>query len=282
MGRLFGLEVTPSGVTHALARLAKRGRATYDRLVESVQASGAVTADETGWCIDGLTAWLWAFVTVQVAVFAIRPGRSYKDAQTVLPAGWAGILARDGWAVYRCFKTARHQTCLAHLLRRTKDMARADRYHRSVPDAVAAFLRDMLWLRDQRRHGRIGVAAWGAAYESLIDRFHALLATRPRTDAERRLLKHLRVEHEHGALFTFLDEPGLDATNWRAEQAIRPAVVNRKTCGGGNRTHRGARTQEILTSLITTACLQGKDPAIVLADLQHHHPNSPLADLIPQ
>jgi hypothetical protein len=40
-------------------------------------------------------------------------------------------------------------------------------------------------------------------------------------------------------LFTFLREPGLDATNWRAEQAIRPAVVNRKVWGG-NRTWTGA------------------------------------------
>lgn len=33
-------------------------------------------------------------------------------------------------------------------------------------------------------------------------------------------------------LFTFLRRPGLDATNWRAEQAVRPAVVNRKLWGG--------------------------------------------------
>ena len=36
-----------------------------------------------------------------------------------------------------------------------------------------------------------------------------------------------------------------------AEQAIRPAVVNRKSCGG-NRTWQGAQTQAILTSLFRT------------------------------
>ena len=34
--------------------------------------------------------------------------------------------------------------------------------------------------------------------------------------------------------------------------AIRPAVVNRKICGG-NRTPRGARTQQILASVVRTA-----------------------------
>jgi hypothetical protein len=34
----------------------------------------------------------------------------------------------------------------------------------------------------------------------------------------------------------------VDATNWRAEQGIRPAVVNRKVCGG-NRSDRGTAAQ---------------------------------------
>ena len=45
-------------------------------------------------------------------------------------------------------------------------------------------------------------------------------------DECRKLVAHLATEHH--ALFRFLTHPGLDATNWRAEQAIRPAVVNRK------------------------------------------------------
>ena len=48
---------------------------------------------------------------------------------------------------------------------------------------------------------------------------------------------------EWTALFTFLRHPRLvDATNWRAEQAIRPAVVTRKVCGG-NRSWQGAAAQ---------------------------------------
>jgi hypothetical protein len=35
---------------------------------------------------------------------------------------------------------------------------------------------------------------------------------------------------EWAAVFTFLYCPGLEAINWRAEQAIRPLVVTRKIC----------------------------------------------------
>jgi transposase len=58
-------------------------------------------------------------------------------------------------------------------------------------------------------------------------------------DAHRRLVKHLM--NELDALFPYLKDTTIDATNWRGEQGIRPAVVNRKVWGG-NRTERGAET----------------------------------------
>src|SRR5206468_591761 len=51
--------------------------------------------------------------------------------------------------------------------------------------------------------------------------------------------------------FSFLTDPSLPATNWEAEQAIRPAVVNRKVWGG-NRTWVGARAQGVLMSVLET------------------------------
>ena len=62
--------------------------------------------------------------------------------------------------------------------------------------------------------------------------------------------KHLA--NEFPAVFLFLCDPSIDATNWRAEQAIRPAVVMRKVCGG-NRTRKGADTQQVLASVVRTA-----------------------------
>jgi hypothetical protein len=59
-GRL-GLQVTPGGVTQALARAARRAAPTYQALVGGVRASPVVAPDETGWRVDGRRAWLWAF-----------------------------------------------------------------------------------------------------------------------------------------------------------------------------------------------------------------------------
>jgi len=87
---------------------------------------------------------------------------------------------------------------------------------------------------------------------------------RARRAQHRRLFKHLR--HERSALFTFLTADGVDATNWRAEQAIRPAVVNRKVWGG-NRTDAGAVTQGRVMTSLRTAHQQGADAIALLVDL---------------
>ena len=57
------------------------------------------------------------------------------------------------------------------------------------------------------------------------------------------------------------------AFNWRAEHAIRPAVVTRKMCGGGNRTPRGAATQQILASVLRTAHQRGLDSSALFVHL---------------
>jgi len=53
-------------------------------------------------------------------------------------------------------------------------------------------------------------------------------------------------------LFTLLEDTDIDAINWRGEQTIRRAVVNRKVWGG-NRTWRGAAAQGRIMRAIRTA-----------------------------
>ena len=89
-----------------------------------------------------------------------------------------------------------------------------------------------------------------------------------------RFAAHLAVEFP--ALFTFLLDPTtIDATNWRAEQALRPAVVTRKV-SGGNRSWHGAGTQQILASVLRTAHQRQLDPyALVVSLLRAPSPTVP-------
>src|SRR5262249_51890543 len=92
---------------------------------------------------------------------------------------------------------------------------------------------------DQREQRRAG----------FDDRLLALVRRRRAVPEYATLANHLRNHLEQW--FTFAFDPGIEPTNWRAEQAIRPAVVNRKVWGG-NRTRAGADAQQALMSVFET------------------------------
>ena len=118
-------------------------------------------------------------------------------------------------------------------------------------------LQDALALRTRCNAGGIGEHGLASARGRLEARLGRLIDAPPPLAPAERFARHLTREFE--AVFLFLRDPSLDATNWRAEHAIRPAVVTRKVCGG-NRTRRGADTQQILASVVRTARQRQLDP----------------------
>ena len=261
----FHLAVTPGGLSQAMDRMATKSFATYEALKAELAAQAVVSPDETGWRVGGRSAWLWAFAATTLTVYAICDGRGFDQATTVLPADFAGTLCRDGWAPYRKFTAAAHQTCCAHLLRRAREMRESNPpEHRAIPETLSAILHDALAVRALRDAGALEGDSLEQAITALDSRVEVLLETEAGCDANRRLLKHLT--KERSALFTFLRQPGVEATNWRAENAIRPAVVNRKVCGG-NRGWYSAETQQILMTLFRTAYQQGVDAVAIMIDL---------------
>jgi transposase len=259
----FGLTLRPSAVTHALHRAARQAAPTYDALRDAIRASPFVSPDETSWKVAGRLQWLWAFATPSIIVYAIQAGRGFPQAAAVLGADFDGVLVRDGWAPYRRFQQAAHQTCLAHLLRRARELA-SDHPRAAWPARVHDVLRDALEVRDRRDAGEITTHGAAIARGRLFNRLADLVSQPTRDPARQRFAAHLAIELP--AVFGFLFDPAVDATNWRAEQALRPAVVNRKV-SGGNRSPRGAVTQQILASVVHTARLRRLDARAILVDL---------------
>lgn len=266
LAQLGGLSITPDGLSQALARAARRAQATDDALVAGIRHSPVVAPDETGWRVNGAKKWLWVFAGQGITVYRIFDSCGYDHAEQVLGEDFSGVLERDGWAPYRKFAKASHQTCYAHLARRCREMiADAAEGHTHIPAAVAKILQDALVLRAARDAGHLDPQALAQRVVDLNERVDLLLAGEVACcQPDRRLVKHLR--NERDALFTFLALPGVAATNWRAEQGIRPIVVNRKQWGG-NRTRQGADTTQVLASLLRSARQQHRDPVEVLTPL---------------
>ena len=87
--------------------------------------------------------------------------------------------------------------------------------------------------------------------------------------ANERLAQRLWAHRDE--LFTFLRQPGLDATNWRAELVIRFGVILRKVWGG-SRTWAGARAQSVLMSVWRTCWQRGRSAFDFLSQILRSGP----------
>lgn len=260
----LGLTVTRGAIVRALHRTARQAAPTYDALCQTVRGSPMVTPDETGWRVGGRLHWLWAFATPTTTIYAIRAGRGFPEAASILGADFGGVLVRDGWVPYRQFTRAAHQPCVAHLLRRCRLLI-ADHPRTPLPAEVQTVLRGALALRDSHRAGLVSPHGVASVRGRLISRLGTVLGRSSTVAEVERFAAHLTVEFP--AIFSFLFDPTLEATNWRAEQALRPAVVTRKMAGGGNRSPRGAATQQVLASVLRTAQLRDLDAVPLFVDL---------------
>jgi hypothetical protein len=119
-------------------------------------------------------------------------------------------------------------------------------------------VRHLRGARLPRRHHRATLAA---AIAELDARMEQLLARRPTHPANRPLVKH--------------GQSRRGGHHWRAQQAVPPAVVNRKVCGG-NRSWSAAGTQQVLMTLFRTAYHQGVEAIALFTGLlrssRHHRP----------
>jgi transposase len=240
-----------------MLRAAERCEGNYQAIVNRVQRSPWIVPDETGWRIGGWGVWLHVAASQDAVAYLVARERGFEASARLIGEDYAGKLIHDGWASYDRFWRAIHQTCLAHLLRRCHELLEtATRGAVVVPRKVQAILQESLETRDQRDAQKITAKAALIAADDLQARLTKLVMPVKTHAANERFCRHLLRHTSH--LFTFLRHRGIDATNWRAEQAIRPAVVNRKVWGG-NRTEAGAAAQSILMTVLFTALKLKRD-----------------------
>ena len=216
---LLGIGVTWAALCSAAQSTGTALVPVRAEIVARVNASPVTVMDETGWRVNGERAWLWVATTPGATAYNVAPGRGFDEATDLVAKDYSGVIVRDGWAPYRSYTSATHQTCLAHLMRRSHDLITdLPAWARGTPRVVKDLLHEALAARDLDDEARAEVIA------DLAERVE-LLGEQPQAHDEcRKLVKHL--VNEAPALFSFLAQPDVDATNWRAEQAIRPAVVS--------------------------------------------------------
>jgi ribosomal protein L34E len=266
----FGLQVSRSGWCQADQKLAHTAQPVYAELLEAIRQCSVVNADETGWRIGTLAAWLWVFTHREVTVYAIRDNRSSDVVIDILGEQFPGILTTDCYLAYddRKLKQWLKQKCVGHLLKDLKEM-KESKSGRALHFArqVTIVLQEALALKAEKV--RLDPFTFHQRAQALESRLDVLIAPQRRlSDRDNaRFAKRLRKHRSHLLRFLYVDE--LEATNNLAERMLRPAVITRKT-NGCNRNRSGAMTHAILASVLVT-CRQHSIPILdYLVQLQQY------------
>jgi transposase len=249
-GTLFGITLTRGASAQIVLRAAERLEPADAEICQEIKAAPVLTPDETGWRVAGQSAWLHAWVAPRAICYAVEPRRKADALEGVIGIGWAGKMTHDGFSSYDRFSKAQHQQCLGHILRRVRELeAQATRGAVHYPRRLIALFTEAIHLRNRHLAGELSAQELKETRLKYDWRLKELARPAREVPAYETLSEHLWKHLDEW--FTFLDHPEVEPTNWEAEQAIRPAVVNRKVWGG-NRTWPGAHAQEVLMSVLQT------------------------------
>lgn len=199
----FGFQVSRAGIYRALARMAGKAEPTYQELIRAARASLVNGVDETGWRVGGRLQWMWVAASKQVTAYMVLAGRGFAEAALLLGADYSAWQVHDGLRCDYGLQQAFRQSCLAHLLRRCRDLAQVvSAQAAGFSLQVESLLEQALALRDRYAQGEMGWHRLWTATGRLEARLDGLLARPWRSGSNRRLAAHLRHEQPH--LLTFL------------------------------------------------------------------------------
>ena len=250
------LHLSVGGLVKVLKRVAAQGADVVAGIRNQIRGSPVVNVDETGWRENGQHGSVWTFATPEARYF-VRRGRHKEVVDEVLGERFDGALVSDFYAAYDHYPGVQ-QRCWTHLLREVHDL-RVGHAGDAALAAWAAGLHDLYTRAVACAQGEATPAARRQAQRRFEQ--EALALCRPylaAAEAPQRTLCQ-RVAKYLPALFEFVVDPRIPATNNAAERSLRHLVTSRKI-SGGTRSGEGSDTKMALATLFGTWRAEGQNP----------------------
>ena len=271
------LRVSVGSLVTALHRMARLLASVLPRLVTLYRRAAVKHADETGWRNDGRNGYAWLFCTRKISLFRFRKTRAASVAHEVLgKKRLRGVLEVDRYGAYNRVP-CEIQYCYAHLLRDIEDVekkfpqeAEVRRFVSALAPLLAEAMRLGTRVRAPPRFRR-----QAAALRRRIEAVTRAPARHPAVQAMQDVFRQ-----NAARLYAWTRDPVIPADNNLAERRLRPLVIARKI-SFGSQSDAGARTREILMSVLHTMSLRTDDVPHALKSCLDHHALNPHARPFP-
>ncbi len=247
----YGIEISLGAISNIEGRMTEGLAGAHAEALASVAASRTKHLDETTWKEFGELAWMWVAVGEDATVFVIRNSREGAVARELIGDDPSGVVVSDRYSGYAYIDLDQRQVCLAHLIRDFRRMAEGENDLRWIGErllglTVAVF---RLWhLHLSKRVTRTTLKRWSRHLRVRMIRLLDEGAGSVGYETPGMCRGILRTEP---AMWTFVEQEGVEPTNNAAERAIRPAVILRKT-SLGTQSERGSRYVERMQTVSAT------------------------------
>lgn len=248
----WGIAVSPGALVGITRRTRDWFGSSYHDLLVQIRAAPVKHADETGWRIDGVGGWVWAFMSRDTVYYTIEQTRGKGVAKTVLAGSKnTDVLVRDDYAAYEKLEMD-HQSCWAHLLRKSHEAVDRPNASREMK-ALHVEIKDLYGYLEIVTNRPFNLAERRHCWQQCCQQLAAISST-VNTSADAQKVQ-TRIRNQGTNLLTAILKENVPLTNNLAERMIRPMVVTRKI-SGGSRSTDGASSHAVNMSILQTILLR--------------------------
>jgi transposase len=288
--RLLGIDISTASINRLRQEMSQALESVVTKAHEYVQSQSELHSDETSFSqgnCDGHNpkqrqGWLWVVVTKLISIFEVSLNRGQVTAKQMIGEQYPGIVISDRYSSYNWLAVeqrllgATHaeetsarlhpQVCWAHLKRDLTAMAERSGVSQTIGTALLKRQQRLFRWWHRVRDGTMSRADFETAVVALRQGFQAELESAvqlpigknentPLAKTVRTCEQLLKIEP---ALWTFVTVPDIEPTNNAAEQALRQAVIWRRT-SFGSQSLAGSQFVARLLSVVTSLKAQHRD-----------------------
>jgi transposase len=254
---VLGVEISLGAVSAVEERVSEAVKSPVDEAWTKAEQAPVKHTDGTSWFKAGVMCSLWTIATSVVTVFKILAN---GQAATLAPlfGKKLGILVSDRATALNFWAMEKRQICWAHLLRKAISFSERDGPGGALGRELLEYIGILFDYWDQLRAGELS-----------RDKFRELMApVRLQVEALLERARVSKLRHVSGscadilahrlALWTYVDQDGVEPTNNHAERELRAFVLWRKR-SFGTQSERGNLFAERVMTVAHTARKQNKN-----------------------
>ena len=259
------IDVSEGEISSILQEQSELLKPEFERIKKQIQNEPAVHFDETVYKVFnekalGNYAWIMASAKTNDAIFAFGKNRGQgnaKDLKGNNNPGQIGIT--DNYAGYKNLFGKNHQLCWAHLIRKIRDIAQSEQLPKDKKEYCVGLhqsLKGIFHELDRALYLPFDLETRKLFRESLLGKLQEFSKPNALDCAKLKTIKET-LAADTKSYFTCLLYPDVPATNNKAEQLLRHAVIKRKL-SFGFKTQKGADAASVLFSVLLSLWRRSK------------------------